>query len=364
MPVGYEFIACLTHDVDHPSIRLHKVDHTTLGFVYRGVFGSVLRVLRGQLSLHQLLTNWMAVLKLPFVHVGLAEDFWDGFDDYAKLEDGLRSSFFVIPFKDSRGRSESGLAPSRRASRYGVSDIADKIGKLISAGCEIGLHGIDAWLDSASGSRELKEIQRITGTRHIGVRMHWLYFNEQSPAILENAGFDYDSTVGYNETIGYRAGTSQVYRPLQATTLLELPLHIMDTALFYPSYLDLSPEEARKRTNIIIENAVQFGGSVTVNWHDRSIAPERLWGDFYVQLIADLKDKGAWFATAGEAVAWFRKRRSATFTNVNSGTTLSYRSAPDVGGHLPNLTLRVHSAGNTPRDSVFTGATPQHAHFS
>ena len=29
---------------------------------------------------------------------------------------------------------------------------------------------------------------------------------------LEKAGFSYDSTVGYNETIGYRAGTAQVFK--------------------------------------------------------------------------------------------------------------------------------------------------------
>ena len=41
VPEGCRFIACLTHDVDHPSIRQHKWDHTTLGFLYRAVFGSL-----------------------------------------------------------------------------------------------------------------------------------------------------------------------------------------------------------------------------------------------------------------------------------------------------------------------------------
>ena len=47
--------------------------------------------------------------------------------------------------------------------------------------------------------------------------------------------------MGYNETVGYRAGTTQAYKPLEASRLLELPLHVMDTALFYPAYLGLSP---------------------------------------------------------------------------------------------------------------------------
>ena len=54
------------------------------------------------------------------------------------------------------------------------------------------------------------------------------------------AGATYDSTIGYNETVGYRAGTTQVYKPLEMTRLLELPLHVMDTAMFYPAYRALA----------------------------------------------------------------------------------------------------------------------------
>ncbi len=104
----------------------------------------------------------------------------------------------------------------------------------MTAGCEVGLHGIDAWLDSSKGREELEEIRRLTGASEIGVRMHWLYYDQQSPVALEKAGAAYDSTIGYNETVGYRAGTTQAYKPLEATRLLELPLHVMDTALFYP----------------------------------------------------------------------------------------------------------------------------------
>src|SRR5262249_988150 len=48
VPEGYRFIACLTHDVDHPSMRQHKFDHTMLGFLYRAVAGSALALLRGR----------------------------------------------------------------------------------------------------------------------------------------------------------------------------------------------------------------------------------------------------------------------------------------------------------------------------
>jgi hypothetical protein len=344
VPEGYRFIACLTHDVDHPSIRRHKFDHTMFGFLYRALVGSLFGVFRGRLRWRELLTNWGAALKLPFVHLGLAKDFWHELDAYTMLEKGLRSTFFVIPFKDYPGQTGHGKAPSFRASRYGAADIACKIQELISAGHEIGLHGIDAWLDSSSGRRELEQIRQITGTQSAGVRMHWLYFDEQSPILLEKAGVEYDSTFGYNETVGYRAGTTQAYKPLEAARLLELPLQIMDTALFFPAYLGLSPEQARRRVRHIISHAVQFGGCVTVNWHDRSIAPERCWGQFYADLVEELKNSGAWFATAEETVSWFRKRRAVTFEDVTAEPETLQLKPAFHSDALPAVCLRIHNA--------------------
>jgi peptidoglycan/xylan/chitin deacetylase (PgdA/CDA1 family) len=345
VPAGYRFIACLTHDVDHPLIRNHGLDHTTIGFLYRATVGSILSVFRGRRPVREALRNLAAAARLPFVYLGAANDFWSEFDCYVQYETGIRSSFFVIPFRGRPGRRESGQAPARRAARYGVSDVAEQIHRLASAGCEIGAHGIDAWCDSSAGRAELEEVRRIAGVKEIGIRMHWLYFNQQSPEILEAAGADYDSTVGYNETVGYRAGTTQVYKPLRTTRLLELPLHIMDTALFYPAYLDLSPNEAIERVEEIIDDAVRYGGCVTVNWHDRSIAPERCWGSVYADLIEALRKRGAWFGTAAETVAWFRKRRSARFENCEGDAVrLAVRPA-EAGGTssdgLPELSLKV-----------------------
>jgi hypothetical protein len=343
VPAGHQFIACLTHDLDHPSIRRHKLDHTMFGFLYRSVISSLFNAVRGRSPWRDLLKNWAAAMKLPFVYLGLAQDFWLDFGRYTRLEGGAPSTFFVIPFRNTPGRRGAGPAPRARASRYGAADILPEVRELISAGSEIGLHGIDAWLDSADGRNELEHVRRITGMHEIGVRMHWLYFDEQSPEKLEAAGANYDSTVGYNETVGYRAGTTQVFKPLQAARLLELPLHIMDTALFFSAYLGLSRNEAREQAARIAEDAVEFGGAVTVNWHDRSIAPERLWGDAYVDIINDFRKRGAWFATAAQTISWFRKRRAVTFAHLTTVDDVLQAIADDQGDDLPTLQLSVYN---------------------
>jgi len=345
VPAGYECVACLTHDVDHPSIRLHGLDHTTAGFLLRALFGSLVDTFLGRMGIRDALKNWAAVAKLPFVHFGVAKDFWRDFDDrYLELEKGLPATFFVIPRKDYAGKRGNGSAPARRAARYEARELADTICRLRTNSCEVGLHGIDAWLDSSNGREELEEVRRLTGVPEVGVRMHWLYYDEKSPSTLEKAGASYDSTIGYNETVGYRAGTTQVYKPLEAEQLLELPMHAMDTALFYLSYLGLSPTKAIVRLRQMVDTVVQYGGCVTINWHDRSLSPERLWGSCYRELIDDLKSRGAWFATAGQAVAWFRKRRSVNFEeSVTYPRSVRAKMSANCTADLPGLRMRIYN---------------------
>jgi peptidoglycan/xylan/chitin deacetylase (PgdA/CDA1 family) len=363
-PFGYPFIACLTHDIDHPRLRAHKFDHTMFGFLYRATVGSAIDFAHKRTSAENLMRNWLAALRLPFVHLGFAPDFWSEFDRYTEIEGDCPSSFFVIPFKRRPGRTRDGVAAKRRGAAYGASEIAGQLRKLMAAGCEIGLHGIDAWMDSAAGREELNEVRSITGEDEIGVRMHWLFFDAESPAALEQAGASYDSTVGYNETIGYRAGTAQAYKPLNAEKLLELPLLAMDTALFYPGYLHLSAEDAAARVNALIETAVEHGGCMTVNWHDRSIAPERLWTGAYVRLIQDLKSENAWFATAAQATAWFRMRRAARF-EVNADRNVVATLPTRRSETLPGLTLRTYrSASGESEDTALvpnSAVLPSHA---
>ncbi len=340
-PEGFRFMACLTHDVDHPFLKRHRFDHTMLGFLYRASVGSVLDYLRGRKSGRDLLANWQATIKLPFVILGLADDLWAKFDSYVTLENGNPSSFFIIPFKGNPGRKGSDPAPKFRAATYGVADLSAQIEYLQSAGCEIGLHGLDAWRDTESARAELDETRKVVGKQASGVRIHWLYYDEHSAEALENAGAGYDSTVGYNETIGYKAGTGQSYKPLNASRLLELPMHVMDTAIFYPNYLNLSATEAKKKVRHLIEHAIRTGGVLTVNWHDRSIAPERLWGDFYKDLVADLERSRAWFGTAGDVVSWFQKRRSVVLDN--DLTALDKVAECNEDRTLPGLCLQIHN---------------------
>lgn len=358
-PAGFDFSVCLTHDVDFVGIKDHWFDHTMWGFLWRSTVGSVAACVRGRMNWSKAGRNVKAALALPLVYLGVLKDFWLEFDRYAAIERGLGSTFFFIPFPNRPGMRRNSLAPKRRAAKYDLRALASTVKKLVDSGCEVGLHGLDAWCDEVAAGAELNRIREVTGDREIGVRMHWLYYADESPKVLERAGLSYDSTFGYNETVGFRAGTGQVFSPMSATHLVELPLMIQDTALFYPDRLGLSESEAFSVCDLMIEDVKRFGGVLTINWHTRSLSPERLWDDFYERLLEQLKSCRAWFAKAEDIVNWYRNRRDLIFDEVeftDEGVQLSF-SGPVLSTRFPFVARVFHPRLGKPLDCRISGST-------
>jgi len=365
-PAGYDFAACLTHDVDFTGIREHKFDSTMWGFLYRAIVASLVAAARGRLAWSRCWTNWKAAFSLPLVYCGWKDDFWLEFDRYMEIEKELGSTFFFIPFKDRPGTREGRSAPRRRGAKYDFSEITGQVRDLVNHGCEVGLHGIDAWQDAAKAEIEAALIRDVVGRREVGVRMHWLYFDQNSPKVLEEAGFSYDSTFGYNDAVGFRAGTTQVFSIPPADSFLELPLTLQDTALFYPGRMHLSESEAMESCRQLMRQLARYGGAMTVNWHTRSLSPERLWGDFYREFIAEAQKRRVWFGTAGQVVEWFRMRRALRFERVEfteDGLRLKIESPPL--GSLPAFCVRVHPAKGAARAPLSAAShSPEYSELS
>lgn len=316
-PPESPFFCCLTHDIDFFGIRRHFFDRTLLGFLYRSTLGACLQLLKKRRTLAQFWVAINSVLSLPYVFLNKRPDFWQPFQSYHSLEKDRKATYFLIPKKKYGGVDPSGNKTNGRGVAYEASEIKTEIQDAIQRGNEIALHGIDAWHDSKAADAEMKLISQATGHHPRGVRMHWLFFDKDSPRSLDQAGFSYDSTVGYNEAIGFRIGSAQVFRFPNTLHLLELPMIIQDTALFFPARMGLSEKAAEKQCGVIMAQLLQFGGVLTLNWHDRSLAPERLWGDFYQTLLNKLNAMNVSFASAEEVTDWFRLRRSIYWHDDN-----------------------------------------------
>jgi hypothetical protein len=365
-PSGHPFVVCLTHDIDFAGIRYHRFDHTMWGFLYRSTVGALVDLLRGRTSLARCWRSWRAAGALPLVHLGWARDFWEPFAWYLRVERPLPATYFLIPFKGRAGERVADGRSFGRAAGYDVADLAPSLAALRRARCELAVHGIDAWHSAERGREERRRIAAVAGRSPSGIRVHWLLREADTPRVLEDAGYAWDASLGYNETVGYCNGTSQPFRPLGAIALLELPLHIQDGALFFPRRLGLTDAGAWRRCEAMIENARRYGGALTVLWHDRSHAPERFWGDFYVRLLGELRARGAWFATASDVVEWFRDRRDVRFARAHTAGGVAYvpvraRRGPADGGQAegvrPALAVRIHR----PRGASFRGRGHGHA---
>src|SRR4029077_8408061 len=112
----------------------------------------------------------------------------------------------------------------------------------------------------------------------------------------------------------------------------------------FPAHMSLSQSEAKTKIDGLIANARRFGGVLTINWHDRIMPAERCWHRLYTETIAEVKKNGAWFATGSEAVAWFRKRRAATFDSALSDRL---NEPKEMSDGVTDLVLKSYSARNS-----------------
>jgi hypothetical protein len=103
----------------------------------------------------------------------------------------------------------------------------------------------------------------------------------------------------------------------------------------------LAPQAAMQQCVGLVENSVRFGGTLVINWHDRSLAPERLWGGFYRRLLAQVRGHQVWFARAGEAVRWFRWRRAIRFQACAASGRVTVTGSRNRDA-LPGAIVRVY----------------------
>lgn len=217
---------------------------------------------------------------------------------------GFRSTFFVL--HDRRWR--------RRGARYDVDAPAlRRIAAMIrAAGGEIGLHGGYYRFNQSEAYRQSRmAVGSALGVEPVGIRNHFLRFSGADTwRAQQNAGFLYDSTFGYSDRIGPRDGHIFPFwasDPATGQTLdiLELPLTVMDVALFREP---LERSAALAQAWAVIEPVIAAGGLVTLLWHnDYFNEPEfQDWQWTYAQLLARLAEHKPWCATGAEIAAFWK----------------------------------------------------------
>jgi hypothetical protein len=180
---------------------------------------------------------------------------------------GLKSAFYW-------------MAASRATEYDSGYDPADPlvlgtIDELRREGAEIGIHpGYDTFGSTDTLADEIGRLANAIGTAEIGGRQHYLRWNPDTWSAWERAGLVYDSSVGFADGVGFRAGTAYPYHPWhidedRELALLEVPLVVMDCAPI--AYMRLGEAETLSRVCNLVARCSDTGGVFSLLWHNTSI---------------------------------------------------------------------------------------------
>ena len=274
-----------------PEIILtHDVDAVTKTMVIRlkqtafHLFNAVRNLSQGQLYLSR-----QKLLK-ALTFFASQDDYWC-FDAIMALEEQYNArSYFNIygGVLQKLNLKKLLIDPS-----YDVKEpkLKQKLQEMHIRGWKIGLHqSSTAWEDANVMKQERQRVETALGFPVTSCRQHWLYFSwEKTWKAQQEAGFELDSTLGFNDRSGFRTGSALRYHPWNidgkySMNLEILPMVLMDSHLY--DYNDLNYYYCRQEMNYWIEEIYQVRGVASIIWHQRVMSKDYRWEKGYQHLLS------------------------------------------------------------------------------
>ena len=289
---GATFAVALTHDVDVPwrwtRIGMRGAAARLKGHALAGRVGPALHEANG-------------LARVPLHRLRGSDPNWR-FEEIAaeEREHGARSTFFVMA---GHGHRADGAAPESydRLRPKLVETIAE-------AGAEVGLHGSYLAAENLDTlARERALLAQLDGPL-LGHRYHYLRVDPHRNLVpLEDLGFRYDTSLGFPDALGFRAGIAHPFRVWdlandRPSDLVEVPLAVMDATLAEARYEGLSAAAAKSRVMALLDWAAEHGGGFSILWHpERFDAPSaRGWDRLYFDVMDAVRERGGVCLSAGE----------------------------------------------------------------
>jgi len=289
---GARFAVALTHDVDVPwrwtRIGVRGAAARLKSHALAGQAGGAVHEARGlaRVPLHRLRgtdPNWR------FREIAAEERAHEA-----------RSTFFLMAGHGHRADGAAPEAYERLRPRL--------VETLLATDSEVGLHG--SYLAAEDLDRLARErllLAQLDGPL-IGQRYHYLRVApHRNLAPLAAMGFRYDTSLGFPDALGFRAGIAHPFRPWdfacdRPADLVEVPLAVMDATLAEERYAGLSAAAAKPRVLALLDRAAEHGGAFSILWHpERFDGPSaRGWDRLYFELIDAVRERGGICLAAGE----------------------------------------------------------------
>jgi peptidoglycan/xylan/chitin deacetylase (PgdA/CDA1 family) len=280
-PEGKSFALCLTHDIDVLYKNKRRKTLEALDHLFYGRFSA---------GIHSI--TQMHSKKVP----------WWNFSDIMALEDqyNAKSSFYFM-VED----------PGDPEFNYAIEDCGSVIAEISKRGWEVGLHGgHTTYKDPVEMRRKKQRLEKVLKKSVVGYRNHYLRFSvPETWEYVHEAGFQYDTTFGYSDSIGFRNGMCHPFRPFNLKTgktieILEIPLIIMDGSLF-DSYMRLDCNRAWEITRRLIDTVAEYHGVITLLWHNTFLADDKR--KFYEKILNYCNEKNAWMTSGEHIASWWKQ---------------------------------------------------------
>ncbi|MHA1264810.1 MAG: polysaccharide deacetylase family protein [Candidatus Helarchaeota archaeon] len=253
--------------------------------------------------------------------LGIANPY-NNFNLFLKLERqyGIRSAFYLL------------------TDEYDIKKISTEIQRLQEHHMDLGLHGgFGSHLNTDQLIHEKTKLEKILNQKIYGIRQHFLKFQFPTTWNVQNsAAFCYDTTVGFNDKIGFKLGIAFPFYPpdidLNPLPLIELPLIIMDAAIW--TWLKLTETAALETILNIRDSIKRHHGLLTLLWHQCTLKMRG--GRIYKELLKLLAVPEAFIAPGIDISNWWAARSefSIKFTPSEDGLTFQFtnpKSAHNLG---------------------------------
>ncbi len=185
---------------------------------------------------------------------------------------GVRAAFYFIP-----------TSIEKQNGCYELKDkkIQNLIKKIDDRGHEIGVHGSYQTYQDKEIAKLQKNMLDNTLTnlgifqKVVGNRQHYLRWDSSlTPAILENAGFQYDTTGSYADRPGFRYGVCYEFSMFDILNRKKLaikqrPLIVMECTIIDNMYMGLGySEEALQVMRDLKQKCFKYNGNFSLLWHN------------------------------------------------------------------------------------------------
>lgn len=219
-------------------------------------------------------------------------DPWWNFNKLISIEKelGIRSAFYFLKNRNIK-----------QDSRYSINskEIKALINQLVSNNFEVGVHGTyNSYNNQSFLSSEFDEFKAYTNHQPFGIRQHFLRFSTPNTFKYQSqAGFLYDTSLGFAEKEGFRNGYCYPFKPYDFISnkmldIWEIPLNLMEATLL--DYQNKEYSLIEEASSALINEVRKFGGIYSLLWHNCRLDENKYPGitEFYFALLASIVKEG------------------------------------------------------------------------